>query len=198
MSNALDNDYKDEEVKGMDIDEGINQIWLMLQNEVVPEEVADESIPLGNVVDFSTAKLLSGIINTIADNAEIGTVKTTGGNILYKLSLPIEDKGALDNICNYIKLNTNNLPKDKPKQPLTSDVFSKCEGVRPIDCEYLAPLNKNNGLYEIVLASNKLDMQHLLYLTSAYIAVGMKGKKLEEICDYLTPEKQVEEVKDDA
>jgi hypothetical protein len=208
-ANALDHDH--EEVKGIDeeMPDPITQIWFVLAPKVGPDDIGiavaaeggvvpDDTIPAKNVVNYIVIKKLSGLVNM---TEELTVVTTVSGNKFYKLGLPVDDQRTLDEICRYIQMNTDNLPTGKPTQPLTHNEFAKCEGVRPVDVAYLAPLNKDNGLYEIILAANKLDMQHLLHLVAAYIALGMRGKTLEEIPNILLPSNKqivVDEVKEAA
>jgi hypothetical protein len=201
MANALDNGYEEVKMVDAEAEDTSTEIWLLLNNYVLPKQVPDESLLLENIVDYSAAKQLSKLVRTVAEDAKIDQITTTGGRTIYVLNLPLENKQTLDNICKYINMNAKNIPKDDdvPDKPLESPDFAKCKKVRKVDCDFIFPLNKHNGLYEVILAANQLDMHHLLHMAGAYVASGMKGKSLEEICEYLSlDKKQVEEVKEDA
>ena len=138
-------------------------------------EVDDRDIKLTSsdlkefTVSLLNARMSSFIMNAFSDNNDTEINVKVHSNILEPIiSYMVHHEGQKQEL----------LPK-----PLQETDFKKvCQD--PWDATFITGFNTQD-LYDIILASNYLDIQCLLHLGCAQVAAMIKGKHLSEIKDIL-------------
>jgi len=106
--------------------------------------------------------------------------------------LPNVNAITLENVLKWAELH-----KDDPETPAVQDgvVERRAENMSDVDKKYIESLSEDE-LYEVLLASNYLDIKDLMDLGCKRVILMIKGKTTEEmrailrVTDDLTPEQK--------
>jgi len=169
------------------------------------DDVEDELYLLSKEGDIYSVSKKSARISNLVDTIITGD-SMAGLSVDYAIQIKQVSSRSLKLIVEYMSHHGGE-DKDIPPQPVR---FTEMEKVckDPWDatfCNNLIPDSKNNDelelnlLFEVIMASNYMDMKALLYKLCAKVATQLKGKKLEDIPKILksvTRYKDIEEHKE--